>query len=104
MIIYNKSGIELCKAHKFTYSGTFMGETYITTTITSEQPIMFGIGAYCEYRGERFELNYIPSVEKVASTDSYGDAYKYEDVKFSFLANELSHCSFLDYVVDDNTI
>ena len=55
MIIYNKSGIELCKAHKFTYSGTFMGETYITTTITSEQPIMFGIGAYCEYRGERFE-------------------------------------------------
>ena len=44
MIIYNKSGIELCEAHKFTYSGTFMGETYITTTITSEQPIMFGIG------------------------------------------------------------
>lgn len=102
MIIYNKSGIELCKAHKFTYSGTFMGETYITTTITSEQPIMFGIGAYCEYRGERFELNYVPSVEKVASTDSYGDAYKYEDVKFSFLANELSHCSFLDYVPYDN--
>lgn len=105
MIIYSKDGlIQRYDAKKFSYNGTFLGEAYLTTTITSEIPIAFQIGDYCEYRGERFELNYIPAKVKVASVNSYGEAFKYEDIKFEFLASELSHCSFLDYVpFADNT-
>ena len=100
MIIYSKDGLtQRCEVKKFTYNGTFLEQAYITTTITSEAPIQFSVGDYCEYRGERFELNYIPSKEKVSSTNTYGEGYIYEDVKFLFLGAELSNCSFLDYVV-----
>jgi len=103
MIIYSKDGLtQRCEVKKFTYNGTFLEQSYITTTITSEAPIQFSVGDYCEYRGERFELNYIPSKEKVSSTNTYGEGYIYEDVKFLFLGAELSNCSFLDYVPYDN--
>jgi len=103
MIIYSKDGLtQRCEVKKFTYNGTFLEQAYITTTITSEAPIQFSVGDYCEYRGERFELNYTPSKEKVSSTNTYGEGYIYEDVKFLFLGAELSNCSFLDYVPYDN--
>lgn len=73
-------------------------------TITNDEPIEFAIGDYCEYRGERFELNYIPSKEKVASKNYYGEAFKYDSVKFNFLGNELVNCSFLDYVPSGNSL
>lgn len=105
MIIYSKDGlIERYDAKKFSYNGTFLGEAYITTTITSEIPIAFQIGDYCEYRGERFELNNIPTAEKVSSSGSYGEAFKYEDLKLKFLGYELSNCAFLDYVTSDNGV
>ena len=66
MIIYSKDGIQKCEVKKFTYNGTFLGETFITFSTTNEVPIEFAIGDYCSYRGERFELNYIPSKEKVS--------------------------------------
>lgn len=103
MIIYSKDGLtQRCEVKKFTYNGTFLEQAYITTTITSEAPIQFSVGDYCEYRGERFELNYTPSKEKVSSTNTYGEGYIYEDVRFLFLGAELSNCSFLDYVPYDN--
>ena len=105
MIIYSKDGLtQRCEVKKFTYNGTFLEQSYITTTITSEAPIQFSVGDYCEYRGERFELNYTPSKEKVSSTNTYGDGYIYEDVKFLFLGAELSNCSFLDYVLGGSTV
>lgn len=102
--LYSSDGsTERVQINKFTYSGTFMGECYVTATINSPTPIGFDIGDYFIYRGERFELNYIPSVLKQATSGSYGSAFVYENVKFNFLGHELSRCSFLDIVLGSTT-
>ena len=86
MIIYSKDGLtQRCEVKKFTYNGTFLEQAYITTTITSEAPIQFSVGDYCEYRGERFELNYTPSKEKVSSTNTYGEGYIYKNFTSSYI-------------------
>lgn len=100
-----KDGItEKAEIKQFSYSGTFMGECYLTATIESPTPINFEIGDYCLYRGERFELNYIPAKEKQASAGSYGSAFKYDNIKFNSLFDELTRVEFLDIVQPDNGI
>lgn len=86
------------------YNGEWMGECYVTTTIESPVPINFIIGDWLEYRGERFEINYDPSVIKSAPRNAKGDAFKYENIKFNSLADELTRCDFLDVVINDNNI
>jgi hypothetical protein len=81
-----------------------MGECYVTTTIKSPTPIAFEIGDYLEYRNERFEINYDPTVIKAVSGISRGEEFKYSDVKFNSLSDELTRCDFLDYVSEDNQI
>lgn len=73
-------------------------------TIKSESPIEFAIGDYLIYRGERFEINYDPTILKKASKNSTGDAFTYDNVKFNSLSDELARCDFLDYVPNDNNI
>ena len=103
--IFSSNGaIERCEIRELTYTGTFMGERCIVFTFNSPHPVSFEIGDYLTYRGERFELNYIPSKEKVASSGSYGEAFKYADIKFNSLGDELTRCNFLDYVKSDNLI
>lgn len=103
--IKNNSGTQIrCNVYKFTYNGTFMGESYITADISSPAPIPFEIGDYAEYRGERFELNYVPAKKKQAGKGSYGEAFVYEGVKLNSMADELTRCDFLDYVSSDNKI
>lgn len=100
-----KDGVtEKAGIRQFSYSGSFMGECYLTATIESPTPINFEIGDYCLYRGERFELNYIPAKEKQASAGSYGSAFKYDNIKFNSLADELTRVEFLDIVQSDNGI
>lgn len=103
--IKNKNGTQIrCNVYKFTYNGTFMGESYITTDISYPTHIPFEIGDYAEYRGERFELNYVPAKKKQARAGSYGEAFVYEGVKLNSMADELTRCDFLDYVSSDNKI
>lgn len=104
-MIYDKTRSTVrCIAHKLQYSGTWMGECFVTVDITSPSPIDFAIGDYLEYRGERFEMNYDPSVVKKARKNSIGDAFTYSGVKFNSLSDELARCDFLDYVKSDNNI
>ena len=73
-----------------------MGEQFITCTITSETPIDWEIGDHCEFRGEVFTLNYIPSVTQKAPIDSVQDAFTYENVKLDSFQDELTRCMMLD--------
>ena len=104
-IVYSKDGItEKCTIKSLEYSGSWMGECYITATIKSATPLSFSIGDYLEYRGERFEINYDPSVIKSATSGTYGEGFTYDNVKFNSLSDELTRCDFLDYVPEDNLI
>lgn len=73
-----------------------MGEQYLTFTITSETPIDWAVGDFCEFRGETFTLNYVPSVTQKAGTNERQDAYTYENVKFDSFQEELTRCLMLD--------
>ncbi len=81
-----------------------MGESYLMFNYKSSSPIQFEINDYCEYRGERYILNNVPSVEKVSSDNTYGEGFIYDSVKFESLASETKYCSFLDYVPSDNLV
>ena len=73
-----------------------MGEQFITCTITSETPIDWAIGDHCEFRGETYTLNYIPSVTQKAPIDSVQDAFTYDNVKLDSFQDELTRCMMLD--------
>ncbi|MCM1223081.1 MAG: hypothetical protein NC548_52375, partial [Lachnospiraceae bacterium] len=103
--IKDKTGSTVkCTVGAVEYNGTWMGECYLTVTVESPTPIAFAIGDYIEYRGERFEINYDPTEIKQAKKSSKGDAFKYEQIKFNSLADELTRCDFLDYVKEDNQL
>lgn len=103
--VYDKTGTKVrCIVRKVQYSGTFMGECFVNTTLYSETPIDFEIGDYFIYRNEQFTINYDPSVLKKAGIRKSGEAYVYEDVKFNGYSDELTRCDFLDYVLADNFV
>lgn len=86
------------------YNGKWLGERYVTLSIESPTPIDFMVGDYLDYRGERFEINYDPTVIKSAPSGAKGDAFRYNDIKFNSLSDELTRCDFLDVVLSDNKI
>lgn len=96
--IFKKDNTRLITINEFEYSGDFMGERFVSFSCSSPYPIDFEIGCYCVYRGERFELNYIPSMMKQSRIGEYGAAFVYDGVKFNSLADELVRIAFLDYV------
>lgn len=103
--IYDKTGNDVrLEIASLTYNGDFMGESFVSFDVDTPYPIDFEIGDYLEYRGERFVLNYTPSTIKNSSRLSSGNAFSYKDVKFNSLADELTRCDFLDYVLADNHV
>lgn len=104
-VIYDKTGqTERCTTHKLEYNGEFMGPCSVMCTIKSSEPINFEIGDYLIYRGERFEINYDPSIVKKCSRGFSDEAFIYDSIKFNSLSDELTRCDFLDYVLNDNQI
>lgn len=104
-IVYSKDGkTERCRLKSLEYNGTWMGECSVSVTVSSPVPIVFEIGDYLYYRGERFEINYDPAVIKSSEYGMAGDGFSYENVKFNSLSDELTRCDFLDYVPNDNEI
>ena len=86
------------------YSGKWMGDCFITVSFKSAYPIDFQIGDYIIYRGERFTINYDPTVVKKSSRGTYGEGFTYDSVKFNALSNELTDAKFHDWVLSDNKI
>ena len=95
---------EVVRQDTLEYSGKWMGECFVTVSFKSAYPIDFQIGDYIEYRGERFCLNYDPSVVKKARRGSYGEGFVYDSVKFNSLSNELTEMRFRDWVLSDNQV
>lgn len=86
------------------YNGEWMGEAFVTLTVRCAVPIEFEICDYVLYRGEKFVMNYDPTVVKKARRGTHGEGFVYENVKFNSLGSELSDARMLDYVIDDNLI
>ena len=76
------------------YSGKWMGDCFVTVSFKSAYPIDFQIGDYIIYRGERFTINYDPTVVKKSSRGTYGEGFTYDSVKFNALSNELTDAKF----------
>lgn len=104
-VVYSKDGLtSKCEVRSLEYNGEFLGACSLSVTIESPTPIQFAIGDYLVYRGERFEINYDPSVIKSSSVGASGDAFSYENIVFNSLSDELTRCDFLDFVPSDNNI
>lgn len=86
------------------YSGEWMGETFVTLNVRCAVPIEFEIGDYVVYRGEKFVMNYDPTVVKKARRGSYGEGFVYDNVKFNSLGYELTVARMLDYVLYGNDV
>ena len=86
------------------YTGKRMGDRFVTISFKSPYPIDFKIGDYLEYRGERFTLNYEPPMQKKSSIGTYGEAFVYDNLKFSSYLSELTDAKFHDWVLSDNKI
>lgn len=98
-IVYSKDGTtERCRLKKLEYSGSFMNERTVTATFECESEVAFDVFDYIEYRGEKFELEAIPSVKKTSSRN-----YEYE-LRFVSLKYELERCEMRDIVPNDNGI
>ena len=86
----------VAKVNKWKFQDSMMGEQFITFSITSETPIDWAIGDFCEFRGQTYTLNYIPSVTQKAPINSVQDAFSYENVKMDSQQEELTRCMMLD--------
>lgn len=93
-----------CTVTSLEYNGEFMGESYVLCKVESEVPIDFQAGDYLEYRGEKYEINYAPSVLKKCRASYNRDAFTYDSIKLNSASNDLVKCLFLDYVKEDNLI
>ena len=102
--IFDKSGVEKYIASDLEYHDIWMGEEYVMVKITSPNPIELEIGDFLIYRDEIYSIYNLPSALKQARKGSYGEAFKYENVKLSSRSAELSEVRFLDVVLYDNNI
>lgn len=102
--VYSKDGVtERCTLHKVEYNGSFMDSRVVTASISSPSPINFAIYDYIIYRGEKFEIDQVPTSVKNSSTGSSIESYSY-DLTFVSLKYELERCEMRDLVPYDNGI
>lgn len=81
----------------------WMGECFLTVSIKNAEPIDFAVGDYIDYRGERYTIEYDPTVLKKARSGSYGEGFTYDNIKFVSEAQaKIVRCDFTDIVLYDN--
>lgn len=101
--IYSTKGIEKAVVKKLELHDEWMAECYLTITVKSPEPVSFAIGDYIDYRGERFCINYDPTVLKKARRGTYGEGFVYDNIKFvSDPQSKIVGCDFTDLVLNDN--
>lgn len=102
--VKSKDGkITRCELSEFDYSGQFMANRTLTATYDSPRIIDFSVEDYVEYRGEKYVIDYDPSISRFAQTLQSGKAIRYQLV-FKPLSIELESCGFQDYVLYDNLL
>ena len=88
-----------CRVEKWQVTDSFMGENFLTFSLESPVPVDFTIGDWCEFRGETYYLNYLPSCTQEGHAGDGGKAFQYQNVKMNTAADELTRCEFLDVVL-----
>ena len=97
--VYSKDGQTVrCVLDKLEYTGVFMAERACTSTFISDVKINFDVFDYIDYRGERFELELLPTVKKISKHQ-----YSY-DLNFVSLKYKLERCMMRNIVPSDNGI
>lgn len=97
--VYSKDGQTVrCVLDKLEYTGVFMAERACTSTFISDAKINFDVFDYIDYRGERFELELLPTVKKISK---HQHSY---DLNFVSLKYELERCMMRNIVPSDNGI
>ena len=102
--IYSKNGVAKYTVKELEFHDVWMGEEYVMVNITSPTPLDIEIGDYLMYRGLTYSVYSVPGALKQARRGSYGEAFKYDNVKLSSRGTELTDIRFLDYVLEDNNI
>lgn len=101
--IYSKAGSQRCVANALELHDEWMGECYVTVTVESPVPLGFTIDDYIIYRGEKYVIDFDPSIVKSAERNSYGEAFVYSDIKFLHESrSKIARCDFTDLVLSDN--
>ena len=102
--VYDSNGsTERCTIDKVEYSGSFMDRRVVNATVDTPVPLAFDTGDYITYRGERFELDYLPSATKNSSSGNQSDSFRYS-LQFVSCKYELERCMMRDIVPGDNGI
>mgnify|MGYP002768675990 CR=1 FL=1 len=102
--VYDSNGsTERCTLDKVEYSGSFMDRRVVNATVDTPVPLAFDTGDYITYRGERFELDYLPSSTKNSSSGNQSDSFRYS-LQFVSCKYELERCMMRDIVPGDNGI
>ena len=101
--VYNTKGVEKAQVKELELHDEWMAECYLVVTVKSANPVNFQIGDYINYRGERYSINYDPTVLKKARKGTYGEGFVYDSIKFvSDSQSKIVGCDFTDIVLDDN--
>lgn len=101
--VYSTKGVEKAQVKELELHDEWMAECYLTVTVKSANPVSFQIGDYIDYRGERYSINYDPTVLKKARMGTYGEGFVYDSIKFvSDSQSKIVGCDFTDIVLDDN--
>ena len=101
--VYSTKGVEKAQVKELELHDEWMAECYLTVTVKSANPVSFQIGDYINYRGERYSINYDPTVLKKARKGTYGEGFIYDSIKFvSDSQSKIVGCDFTDIVLDDN--
>ena len=99
--VYSKSGVAKFVVGGIELHDEWMGMEAVTVTLTSAEPMSIDIGDYLIYRGLTYTIYNVPGALKCARKYSYGDAFKYENVRFEARSTELTEVRMLDYVLSD---
>lgn len=100
--VYSKSGVAKFVVGGIELHDEWMGMETVTVTLTSAEPMSINIGDYLIYRGLTYTIYNVPGALKCARKYSYGDAFKYENVRFEARSTELTEVRMLDYVLSDD--
>lgn len=102
--VYSRAGVAKYEAGNLEFHDSWMGEEYVTFSLESPYPINIEIGDYLVYRGHTYSAYNVPSALKQARRNSYGAAFKYDNVKFSSRSAEMADTDMHDIVLYDNNI
>lgn len=103
--IYGKNGVAKAEVNELELHDEWMAECFLTVSVKSAEPIDFAVDDYIDYRGERYAIQYDPTLLKKSRRNTYGEGFSYDNIKFVNEAQaKIVRCDFNDIVLNDNEL